>query len=85
LRELADAIDWYNAQRPGYGEVFLQSFQAAAASVAANPMQYQMFGKSVRRVGLRGFPHGLIYNVSDTETVILACFHGSRNPAAWRD
>jgi plasmid stabilization system protein ParE len=85
LQELADAIDWYNGQRPGYGEVFLKSFQTAAASIADNPLQYQTFGKSLRRVGLHGFPHGLIYDVSDTETVILACFHGSRNPAPWRD
>jgi plasmid stabilization system protein ParE len=85
LRELADAIDWYNGQRPGHGEVFLSSFQSAAAAIADNPLQYQFFGKSARRARLRGFPYGLIYEISDTEVVILACFHGSRNPAPWRD
>jgi plasmid stabilization system protein ParE len=83
-RELAEAIDWYNGQRPGLGDAFLDSFKAAAAAIADNPLQYQMFGKAARRVGLDGFPHGLIYEVSDTEVVILACFHPSRNPAPWR-
>jgi plasmid stabilization system protein ParE len=84
-RELAEAIDWYDGQRPGLGDAFLRSFQAAAAAIADNPAQYQMFGKSTRRAGLPGFPHGLIYEVSDTEIVILACFHPSRNPVPWRD
>ena len=85
LRELAEAIDWYDEKRPGLGHAFLQSFQTAAEAIADHPLQYQMFGKTTRRAGLPGFPHGRIYDVSDTEIVILACFHPSRNPAPWRD
>lgn len=83
-RELAEAMQWYDEQRPGLGKEFLDSFRAATASIEENPFQYQLFGKRARRAGLRGFPHGLIYQVSDTTLVILACFHPSRDPMPWR-
>jgi hypothetical protein len=77
-------MDWYEAQRPGLADAFLQSFEAATAAIAESPFQYQMFGKTTRRAMMPGFPHGLIYEVSDTEITVLACFHPSRNPASWR-
>jgi plasmid stabilization system protein ParE len=85
MQELSEAAEWYEAQRPGLGAAFVRVFRATADSVAANPFQYQMFGKVARRASLRGFPHGLIYSVSDEEIVVLACFHGRRDPRVWLD
>ncbi len=82
-RELAAAMEWYENQRSGLGQEFVRAFQVAVNSIAQNPLQYQMFGPKARRVGLRGFPYGLIYSVSDDEILVLACFHGKRDPRRW--
>lgn len=31
------------------------------------------------------FSYGILYVASDEEVVILSCFHGRRDPAAWRE
>jgi len=37
-----------------------------------------------RRVGVRRFPYGLYFIVEDTRIVVIACFHGRRNPRRWQ-
>ena len=82
-RELAETVDWYEAQRIGLGGKFIDSFQAAVDSIVQNPFHYQIVGRQTRRVALHRFPHGLMYSVSDEVIVVLSCFHSSRNPR-WR-
>ena len=84
-RELNEATDWYEAQRPGLGELFAYAFRTTTAGIVSNPFQYQKFGRRLRRAGLLRFPYGLMYAVSNDEIVIVACFHGSRDPIEWTD
>jgi hypothetical protein len=53
--------------------------------MSANPQQFSVICKNVRRALLRRFPYALmlVIEADDTPTVI-ACFHGSRNPAHWQ-
>jgi toxin ParE1/3/4 len=83
--ELAEASDWYDHQRPDLGADFIRAYEAVAAAILDNPFQYQIIGRGFRRAGLHRFPYGLVYTVSDEEVVVLACFHGHRNPSRWRD
>jgi plasmid stabilization system protein ParE len=82
---LDEASAWYDAQRPGLGDSFVDSFRDAMTAVAHNPLQYQLFGRRARRAPLREFPYRLVYYASDSEIVVLACFHDSRDPTEWLD
>ena len=83
--ELAEASDWYDAKDKRLGDELLHTFQRTLESVLQNPFQYQVIRGRARRANLDKFPYGLIYTVSDSEIVIVLCFHGRRNPKGWQD
>lgn len=82
--ELADAVDWYESRGKGLGAEFLRAVEAAFANVLRNPLAYQAIEESVRRAPVRRFPYSVLYTVSDGEIVVLACFHGRRDPKSWK-
>jgi toxin ParE1/3/4 len=82
--EIADAVLWYEQQKPGLGLDFLRAVDSALITVRRNPFQYQIIWKQYRRAGVARFPYGLIYRATDREVVVLSCFHGRRGPGAWK-
>jgi plasmid stabilization system protein ParE len=79
-RELADAFDWYESQKPGLGERFLLEVGTAVAEIEEFPFRYSSVRGEVRRKCLRKFPHCLYYLVRDRRVLITAVFHGRRDP-----
>jgi plasmid stabilization system protein ParE len=83
--EIADARDWYDQRSPGLGADFVGAVDATLAAIQQNPFQYQAVMGQFRRAGLRRFPYGLIYIASEREIIVVACFHGRRNPRTWQE
>ncbi len=81
--DLRDARDWYEEQRPGWGDVFVRSVEACLERIQRAPETYQLVYHEVRRATFRRFPHGILYWVEDDEIVVFAVWHGRRNPADW--
>jgi len=79
--ELQEAFDWYESRRVGLGEAFLSCVEAAVASAARDPEMHQTVHGAMRRVLTRRFPYGVFFAVEPERLVILAVFHGHRNPA----
>jgi hypothetical protein len=53
--------------------------------MSANPRQFPVVYKSIRRTLLRRFPYALMFVIEADGTVaVIACFHGSRDPAHWQ-
>jgi hypothetical protein len=51
----------------------------------ANPGQFPVVHKSIRRAILRRFPYALMFIVEpDDALTVIACFHGSRDPGHWQ-
>ena len=82
--ELLEAARWYEDQERGLGHAFLRAFRAATAPLRRNPFLYQIIEGEARRVLLRRFPYGIIYEVHGSDVVLLACFHSSRDPQEWQ-
>jgi len=83
--ELIAAQDWYENEAPGLGRHFRAAVDAAIERMSANPRQFPVVHKSIRRARLRRFPYALMFVLEADETVaIIACFHGSRDPASWQ-
>lgn len=81
--DLAEAFRWYEERRPGLGERFLLSVEAALSTIRRNPRAFPVVHKQVRRALLRRFPYGVFY-LSDAETVVIvAVFHAKRHPSRW--
>ena len=82
--EFEDAAVRYNAQRPGLGEEFAIEIEEAVARVAAAPERYPIVFGDIRRTVARRFPYCLYFRVRQESVVVLAVFHGRRNPAIWQ-
>jgi plasmid stabilization system protein ParE len=83
--ELIDAQDWYENEAPGLGRLFRSAVDAVTARMSANPRQFPVVYKSIRRALLRRFPYALMFVIeADGTLTVIACFHGSRDPAHWQ-
>jgi plasmid stabilization system protein ParE len=79
--ELIDAQDWYESEAPGLGRRFRAALDALVERMSANPRQFPVVFKNVRRALLRRFPYSLFFVIEDKALIVIACFHGSRDPA----
>jgi plasmid stabilization system protein ParE len=83
--ELIDAQDWYESEAFGLGRRFRTAVDAAIERMSANPRQFPVVHKNIRRALLRRFPYALLFVIEPNDTLtVIACFHGSRDPAHWR-
>ncbi len=84
--ELVEAQDWYEHEAPGLGRRFRSAVDAAMERISDNPQQFPLVYKSIRRALLRRFPYTLMFVIEpDGALIVIACFHGSRDPAGWQE
>jgi plasmid stabilization system protein ParE len=86
--ELEDAALWYESQRPGLGQEFMQAVDATLEQIARSPK----IGRRVtglpddvpaRRVPLNRFPYHVAYLEWEGVIRILAFAHDSREAGYW--
>jgi toxin ParE1/3/4 len=82
--DLEHAYRWYEEERPGLGEEFLEAVTSVIAVIASNPEQFPLIRRQTRRALVRRFPYGIFYHVKSNEIVVVACFHAKRNPKTWQ-
>jgi len=88
--ELREAALFYERNREGWGDVFLDAVDAAVASILDATISWgfyddrvtvpQLYSRSVH-----GFPYDLIYVATDSDVVILAYAPERRRPGYWSD
>ena len=81
--EVIEAEDWYEARQKGLGPHFRDEVAACVLRLQENPHQFPVVLRDVHRARLRKFPYGLFFRLEITAIVVIACFHGSRNPKRW--
>ena len=82
--EFEDAVAWYGERGPGLGDEFVREIEQAIASAAASPQRHPVVFGDVRRTVARRFPFAVYFRVRSDALVVLAVFHGRRNPTIWR-
>jgi plasmid stabilization system protein ParE len=83
--ELIEAQSWYENEAPGLGRRFRAAVDAEVERMRANPRQFPAIHKNIRRALLSRFPYALMYVIEPDEALtVIACFHGSRDPARWQ-
>ena len=88
-QELAEAEDWYEAQRAGLGLEF-----RAAVDEAMERLESEPVGETpapavppevgARRVFVNRFPYAVVFIEVGEETWVLAFAHHHRQPGYWR-
>ena len=83
----ASAI-WYDEQWVGLGYDFLDELSAALKQIEEDPGRFLILetiaSKQIRRRRLTRFPFVIIFEILETEIVVLAVAHAKRRPNYWR-
>jgi len=82
--EFDEAFDWYQLQKAGLGIAFADRVQQVYDRISAAPEMYRIVRQDVRKAGVRRFPYSVYYRVEATRIVVLAVFHGKRDPRVWQ-
>ncbi len=82
--EFIEAAVWYESQRPNLGVEFIAEIERCMAAAAERPMTYPAIHMDVRRVVANRFPFGVYFRAEERRIVVLAVFHGGRDPAIWQ-
>ena len=82
--DIEHADRWYEEERPGLGEEFLEAVQSLMAVAASHPERFPVIRRQTRRALLQPFPYGIFYRVRPSEIVVVACFHAKQNPRIWQ-
>jgi toxin ParE1/3/4 len=82
--DISEAYGWYEQRRPGLGEEFLTSVEAALAGIRRFPAMWPKIFRGYRRCLLRRFPYAAYYQVEESRVTVYAVFHTSRDPEKWR-
>jgi toxin ParE1/3/4 len=83
-RELLEARDYYDEQRPGYGERFVEAVERELALLLDFENIGKPLGGGVRRRTLSNWPYGIVYIIRGEELLVIAVAHHRRRPGYWR-
>jgi plasmid stabilization system protein ParE len=85
VHDIADAIEWYEAESPGLGERFRAEVFEQLRKILDNPRLYpHAEGSRYRKCALRIFPFCIYYALAQSRIVVLSVHDARRDPARWR-
>lgn len=82
--EFVDASAWYESKRLGLGIEFIAEIERCISSASNHPHRFPVVHQDVRRVVANRFPYSIYFRAEESRIVVLAIFHGNRNPAIWQ-
>lgn len=82
--EFIEASDWYEAKRVGLALEFIAEIDRCVSLASQHPLQFAVFHADVRRIVANRFPYSVYFRDEKHRIVVLAVFHGSRDPAIWQ-
>ena len=84
-RDVDQAFVWYERQRPGLGDEFLESVEECLERIRLRPESFALVKKDLRVALVERFPYLVVYRLLSDRIRISAVVHGSRHPRNWKD
>jgi toxin ParE1/3/4 len=85
--DVLDAADWYDSQRAGLGDEFIEETLAVFDAIAVNPLLHcrRHPTKNIRWRYPKRFPYRVIYEVIEAKelVIIAAVIHAARHDRVW--
>ncbi len=83
--DLLEAYVWYEEQRAGLGEEFLNALDKSRQTLLLNPETYRVrYKKKVRAFLVDRFPFLILYVLEKKEVNVISVFNTSRDPLIWK-
>lgn len=73
-------MTWYEEQREGLGQEFLNELDAFFSILLRNPKTYSYYDKPVREGKMKRFPYTVIYEVVEISIVVYSIFMSRQDP-----
>ena len=81
--EFIEASVWYESKRLGLALEFMTEIDRCVSRASEHPLQFAVVREDIRRVVANRFPYSVYFRAEEHRIVVLAVFHGSRDPAIW--
>jgi toxin ParE1/3/4 len=86
--EAAEAAAYYDGERPGLGDEFLDAVETAIHTIVEAPHRWPRWPGAashleIRRRYVKRFPYSVAYLVHGNRIAILAVVHAKRRPGYW--
>ena len=82
--EFIEACAWYESKRLGLALEFMAEIDRCISLASKNPLQFAVVREDIRRIVANRFPYSVYFRTEEHRIVVLAVFHGSRDPAIWQ-
>lgn len=83
--DMLEAYVWYEQQRAGLGEEFLESLDKAREAILQNPATYRArYKKKVRAFLVDRFPYLILYVLEKKDVNVISVFNTSRDSKSWK-
>lgn len=82
--ELYEAIDYYEECQSGLGLDFAKEIFSSIQRIVQFPRAWSRLSKNTRRCLTNRFPYGVIYQIQENETLIIAIMQLNRKPTYWK-
>jgi plasmid stabilization system protein ParE len=84
-RDVKKAYEWYEEQKEGLGDVFLERVEQCLAAIGRSPKAFQPVAKDARRAIVKQFPYVIFFRIEAKAIYVYSVFHTSQNPQKWFD
>src|SRR5258708_33652263 len=78
--DAALAVKWYNEQKAGIGDSFLNYLSASLQKIQNYPTAYKKIYRQVRQAAVEKFPYVILFKVTGEVITVYAIFHTSQHP-----
>jgi plasmid stabilization system protein ParE len=82
--ELDEAALWYEERQIDLGIEFIAEIDRCLQVIAEHPDLAPVVHGDIRRLPIKRFPYNIYYRRQDRGVIVLAIFHGKRDPAIWQ-
>src|SRR5262245_57862901 len=85
FNDIDDGYDWYERQREGLGEEFLNALHAKIRAIQKTPAMHPIVHENYRRALLQRFPYAIFYEYDKPNVIVYGVFPTSRDPNVWKN
>ncbi|AWW32502.1 type II toxin-antitoxin system RelE/ParE family toxin [Echinicola strongylocentroti] len=83
--DVYDSYLWYEKQKEGLGEDFLNALDAVEQAITDNPTTYRSrYKKKVRAFVVDRFPYQVLYVVNGNDIDVISVFNTNQHPERWK-
>ncbi len=83
--DIAVAALWYENERKGLGEGFINAVEKSLRSITKTPLLYPVKRQGCRAALLKKFPFVIYYKIFPDSIIIVTVLHTAKSPESWID